>query len=104
MPKVHSSLPAGAGQLKALENLDQISSGISQLNASVSDGDFSLKSGTAGLSSSLGDLYDRIEKLAENASVIGNASHKLEGSADSLRSASAYFPAQFPKSRLPGSL
>ncbi|MFQ9152288.1 MAG: hypothetical protein ACLR6B_13120 [Blautia sp.] len=35
-------LAAGAQQLAALENLDQVSTGISQLNAAVSDGNSSL--------------------------------------------------------------
>ena len=35
-------LAAGAKQLSALENLDQVSTGISQLNAAVSDGNSSL--------------------------------------------------------------
>ena len=67
-------LAQGAGQLEPLENLDQAASAVSRLNASVSDGDSSLKSSAEGLSDGLDSLYGRMQQLSEDASVISSAS------------------------------
>ena len=81
-------LAQGAGQLEPLENLDQAASAVSRLNASVSEGDSSLKSSAEGLSDGLDSLYGRMQQLSEDASVISSASPILEESAGALRSAS----------------
>ena len=81
-------LAQGAEQLEPLENLDQASSAISLLNASVSEGDLSLKNSAEGLSDNLNSLYIRMQELSEHASVISSASPILEDSAGALRSAS----------------
>ena len=81
-------LAQGAGQLAPLEDLGQISSGISRLDTSVSKGDSSLKNAADGLSDGLGSVYSRMQELSEDASAISDASQMLERSAGSMRSVS----------------
>ena len=61
-------LADGAAQLEDLENLRQISEGISRLNASVTEGENSLKSGTRQLEDGLGNLYEQLQRISEETS------------------------------------
>lgn len=61
-------LADGAAQLEDLENLRQISEGISWLNASVTEGENSLKSGTRQLEDGLGNLYEQLQRISEETS------------------------------------
>lgn len=56
-------LAAGAAQLEPLQELGQISEGISQLNKSVSD---SLKPGTLKLTAGLEQLHNQLQSLSDN--------------------------------------
>lgn len=81
-------LSDGADKLAPLKELDQVSGGIALLNASVSDGDASLKKGAADLRDGLGSMYSSMQQLSQDISASGNAPEILQQSAGSMQSAS----------------
>ena len=61
-------LSEGAEKLSALENLGQVSAGITELNDAVSRGENSLTEGTKNLEAGLGQLYEKVKTVSESSS------------------------------------
>ncbi len=82
-----SQLAEGAKQLSALENLGSVSSGISQLNSAVTNGEDSMVAGTKKLKEGIGTMKTQVEATSGSLSGLNDAVSSISGLGSGLSAA-----------------